>query len=165
MNISNEKLVTFSLLIAVGVIISRFLSINMPILKIGFDFIPIVICAKRYGAVSTGIVAALIDFVGANLFSFGAYFPGFTISAVISGLIMGYFFYNKVISIQRYFLVFSLEGVIVTILLNSFFISFLSDTPLYVLLPVRIFQCCLLVVIKTCVSYYVLQRIPFSKFV
>ena len=41
------------------------------------------------------MIAALGDLIGALLFPFGAYFPGFTLSAALSGFIYGLFLYSK----------------------------------------------------------------------
>ena len=41
------------------------------------------------------LICALGDLIGALLFPFGAYFPGFTISAGLMGLIYGLFLYKK----------------------------------------------------------------------
>ena len=39
------------------------------------------------------LVFGLTDYIGAHLFPFGEYFVGFTISAIIKGLIYGVFLY------------------------------------------------------------------------
>lgn len=72
-------LVSVSALIALEVILSRFLSIATPVVKIGFGFVPIAVCAMLYGPIWAGAAGALADFLGATLFPIGAYFPGFTL--------------------------------------------------------------------------------------
>ena len=87
---SKLKLVCLSaMLIAVEVVLNRFLSINTMGLKIGFSFVPIVIAAMLFGGVRAGIIYALADLIGALLFPIGPYFPGFTVSAFLMGLIYG----------------------------------------------------------------------------
>lgn len=49
------------------------------------------ICGPKYSA----IIAGLGDLIGAILFPFGPYFPGFTISAALMGLVYGIFLYKK----------------------------------------------------------------------
>ena len=93
---SKLKLVCFSaMLIAVEVVLNRFLSINTMGLKIGFSFVPIVIAAMLFGGVRAGIIYALADLIGALLFPIGPYFPGFTVSAFLMGLIYGLFLYKR----------------------------------------------------------------------
>ena len=49
------------------------------------------ICGPKYSA----IIAGLGDLIGAILFPFGPYFPGFTISSALMGLVYGMFLYKK----------------------------------------------------------------------
>ena len=55
-----KKLIQISLLIAIEVILTRFCSINTPIVRIGFGFLPIAIIAMMYGPLSAGISLSLI---------------------------------------------------------------------------------------------------------
>ena len=90
------RLVCFSaVLIAIEVVLNRFFSINTLGLKIGFSFVPIVIAAMLFGAVRAGIIYGVSDIIGAILFPIGPYCPGFTVSAVLMGLIYGSFLYKK----------------------------------------------------------------------
>ena len=80
---NTKKLITLSVLVAMDVVLTRFLSINAWNTRIGFGFVPMVIAAMMYGPLSAGIVAALADFIGAILFPTGPYFPGFTFSVFL----------------------------------------------------------------------------------
>ncbi len=94
MKMINTRYITYiAVLTAMEVVLSRFLSINAWNLKIGFNFVPIVIAAMLMGPVAAGITAALGDFAGAMLFPIGAYFPGFTATAFLSGIVFGLFLY------------------------------------------------------------------------
>ena len=42
---------TIALLVALQVVLSRFLSVPTPITKIGFSFVPLVIAARKYGVI------------------------------------------------------------------------------------------------------------------
>jgi len=44
-----------------------------------------------YGPLYGGIAGALCDFIGAILFPIGAYFPGYTLTAALSGATYGFF--------------------------------------------------------------------------
>ncbi|HBK85843.1 MAG TPA: folate transporter, partial [Firmicutes bacterium] len=80
-----SRMVTAALLVALSIVASRFLSINTPIIRIGFGWLPILLAGLLYGPGWGFIVGAIADFIGANLFPFGPYFPGFTLSAGLSG--------------------------------------------------------------------------------
>ncbi len=77
----NKKNILAALLLAVLLILSRFLSVKTSLLVISFSFIPLMICAIYLGPKYATLIAALGDLIGALLFPFGTYFIGFTISA------------------------------------------------------------------------------------
>ena len=89
------NLVCCALLIALQVVLSRWLSFQTWNLKIGFSFVPVVVAARLFGPVGAMLVYGIGDVVGTFLFPVGPYFPGFTVSAVLSGLIYGLFLYKK----------------------------------------------------------------------
>lgn len=82
-----EKIVLSAMLLAILIILSRFVSIKTEILVISLSFIPIMMSAIWLGYKYSMLIAMLGDLIGAILFPFGPYFPGFTLSATISGAI------------------------------------------------------------------------------
>ena len=77
------------------IVLNRFVSIKTPLLVISFSFVPIMMAAIWLGPKYATLIAALGDFIGAILFPFGTYFPGFTLSAGLKGLIYGLILYKK----------------------------------------------------------------------
>lgn len=90
-----KKIVLTAILIAISIILNRFISIKTELLVISFTFVPIMMSAIWLGTKYSIIIASLSDLIGALLFPFGPYFPGFTLNAAISGLIYGLLLYNK----------------------------------------------------------------------
>lgn len=84
-----KKIVISALLLAILIISDRFLSINTNFFTINLSFIPSMIVAILLGPVYGALVLGLTDYIGAHLFPFGEYFPGFTVSAVLKGFICG----------------------------------------------------------------------------
>lgn len=142
-NINSKMTVTLGLLVAIQIVLSRFCSINAWNIKIGFGFVPIAVAAILYGAVPAGIVGALSDFLGAILFPIGAYFPGFTLTAFLTGIVYGVCFHKKQ-SIGRILGAVSITQLVLSLLLNSLWISILYHAPYEVLLGTRILQCAVL---------------------
>lgn len=138
-----RALTALGLLVAVEIVLSRFCSISAWNMKIGFGFLPVAVAAVMYGPLSAGIVAALGDFIGAILFPIGPYFPGFTLTAFLTGLIFGLFLYKKQ-SASRIFGAVIVNQLILSLLLNTLWISVLYGSPFHTLLPVRITQCAIL---------------------
>ncbi len=88
-----KKVVIAALLLAIMIISDRFLSFNTTFFTINVSFIPSLITAILLGPIYSMLVFGLTDYIGAHLFPFGEYFVGFTISAIIKGLIYGVFLY------------------------------------------------------------------------
>ena len=136
-----------ALLIALEIILSRFLSLSAWNIKIGFSFVPVVIAAILLGPVYAGIVGALADFVGAVLFPIGAYFPGFTLTAFLTGMVYGLFLYKRQ-SLPRILGAVAVNQFILSLLLNTLWISVLYGSPFGPLLVTRLVQSAILTVVQ-----------------
>jgi len=144
---STKMLVTAGILIAMNIILSRFLSINAWNLKIGFTFVSVFIAAYFFGPVFGAIVAGLGDFLGAILFPIGPYFPGFTATAVLTGLVYGLLLYKKQTP-MRVIAAVCISQLILSLLLNTFWISILYGSPFMPLLATRAVQCLVMVPVE-----------------
>lgn len=118
------KIVLTAILVALNVIMERFMSYNVWNMSIGFSFITIGFAATYLGIPYSIGVAALGDLIGALLFPFGAYFPGFTLTNAIVGLVLGIFLYKST-NIFKITLAVLINKVFCTLLLNSIWISIL----------------------------------------
>lgn len=88
-------LVCIAMLSAMQVVLSRFLSIQTPIAKIGFGFVPVMFAGALYGVGGGALAGALSDVIGALLFPSGSYFPGYTLTAALSGAVYGWLLYRR----------------------------------------------------------------------
>lgn len=141
-----------AVLTAMEIVLSRFLSINTWNLKIGFSFVPIVVAAMLYGPLGGACVAGMGDFLGANLFPIGAYFPGYTVTAVLTGLVFGLLLYKKQTPIRAGLSV-AINQLIFSLLLNTFWIfltNMSSDNsrPYFTILGTRLLQCAILIPVQ-----------------
>lgn len=136
---STQRLVTLALMVAANVVLSRFLSISLWNLKIGFAFVPVALAAILYGPVAGGIVGALGDYIGATMFPIASYFPGFTFTAFLVGAIYGLFLHKKQ-ELPRILLAVVLTECIGSLLLNTLWISLLFGAPFASLLLPRAVQ-------------------------
>ena len=138
--IDTKKLVHVALLIAIQIVLSRFLSISTPISKIGFGFLPIAICGMLYGPVWGGVCGGLSDFIGAILFPIGAYFPGYTLCAVLTGLVFGFFLSNQNKRISSLCFAVLIDCLIISLFINTYWISFTTGNPYLVMVASRLPQ-------------------------
>lgn len=132
-----EKIIITALLIALAVVLSKLLSINLAFLRIGFGFIPIAVLAILFGPIWAGVASAIADVLGAIIFPTGAFFPGFTVSAFLTGLIFGLFLYKKEITWARSFISCALVCLLVNLLLNTYWLTFFISSEYTVLLASR----------------------------
>ncbi len=86
-----QWLCTCGMLIALEIVLNRFLSINNAGWKIGFSFVAPMLAAMLYGPGTSALVWGMADLLGAILFPIGPYHPGFTICAAMMGFMYGVF--------------------------------------------------------------------------
>lgn len=143
-----KKIVLIALFITLEIILTRYLSIQTPIVRIGFTFLPIAISAIMFGPVTAGITAAIADFVGFMLNPFGVFFPGFTFSAFLTGIIYGLFLYKKEITFVRTTLAVVLISIFVYLGLDTIWLWILTGDAIYGLLPLRIAKSLVLIPVQ-----------------
>ena len=156
---NTRTLTSMALLIALEIVLSRFLSISAWNTKIGFAFVPVVIAAILLGPLYAGIVGALADFLGAILFPIGTYFPGFTLTAFLMGLCYGLFLYRSQ-SFPRILGAVAVHQLILSLLLNTLWISLLYGSPFVPLLVSRLPQCAILAAVQLVVIPLIARLLP-----
>ena len=138
-----RTIVYLGVLTALEIVLSRFLSLNAWNLKIGFSFVPVALAGMLFGPLAGGVVGALGDFLGAVLFPIGPYFPGFTLTAFLTGLVFGLFLHRRRTALPVLGAV-AVNQLLLSLLLNSLWISVLYGSPYVPLLGTRIIQCAIL---------------------
>ncbi len=159
---STKTMTAMALLTALEIVLSRFLSISAWNTKIGFAFIPVVLAAMLLGPLYAGIVAALADFLGAVLFPVGAYFPGFTLTAFLMGACYGLFLFRKQ-SFPRILCAVAVHQLLLSLLLNTLWISVLYGSPYPPLLISRLPQCAILAAVQLALIPLLVRLLPQLK--
>lgn len=134
----SKKIVLSAFLLALFIVLSRFASFQTQFLVIGTSFIPLMMSAIWLGPKYSALVGGLGDLIGAILFPFGTYFPGFTISAAISGWIYGIFLYQNSAKMQVQNWKFVLKLTISSILVLGIVNIFMTSAWLHILYQKRI---------------------------
>jgi len=134
---STEVMVVTAFMTALSVVLSKLISINISFLRIGFGFLPIAILAILYGPWIAALGYGLADLIGAWLLPTGTFFPGFTVSAVLTGLIFGFVLYNKEVTITRALIASARVCLGVNLILNTFWLTFIIGKGFKVLLASR----------------------------
>ena len=139
MNTNTKKIIIIGMLIACQVVTGRFLTISTLFVKIGFTFLPIAILAILYGPVWAGVGAAMGDIIISMLLPYG-YFPGFTVSAFITGTVYGFFLYRKSANIWKITCSVLAINIAVSIFLQTYWLYLLTGQGYLAVLPMRIIQ-------------------------
>ena len=82
-------------LAAMGIVLAALRPVNLWDVRVSFTFVPIAAGAILFGALPAAILGAVIDVLGAILFPSGSFFPGFTLTAFLHGLIYGLLLYQE----------------------------------------------------------------------
>ena len=160
---NTKKLIVSAQLLALDVVLIRLLAINTPLMKIGLGFAAVALCAILYGPWWAALVAALGDLVGALLFPTGAFFPGFTLTAACTGFIFGLCLYRRGKSLLWPILAAVLNVVLVSFLLNTAMISYISGTPYATLLKARAVQLAVMLPVQIAVLFFLSRSTVIKK--
>ena len=125
---ATHRIVLMAMLAAIQIVLSRWLSINLWNLKIGFAFVPIAMAGMLLGPMGAGLTGMVADIIGATLFPSGAFFPGFTLTAFITAFGYGFFLQKKQ-SMTNILAAVLFSEIVGTICLNTLWISILYGTP------------------------------------
>lgn len=136
-NTRTEQIIIIAFMIALEIVLSKLVSVNLAFLRIGFGFLPIAIVAILYGPLWAAAAYAIGDVIGGFLFPTGAYFPGFTLSAALTGLVFGLVLYKKEVTIARAALASSIVCLVINLLLNTYWLTFIIGKGFMVLLASR----------------------------
>ena len=122
-----------ALLIALAVIIDFFRLVISNVLEISFEFVAYAVAGILYGPIIGGMVGGISDIIQYIVRPSGAFFPGFTLNAILSGFIFGLFLYNKKITVKRVALAVLVEGIIITLILTPIWLSIMYGAKIFAL--------------------------------
>ena len=148
-NSNVTRLIILGLFIALEIILTRFLSIHTPIVRIGFGFLPIAMLGIMYGPVWAAAAYAIGDLIGIMLFPSGPFFPGFTLSAALTGLTYGIILYKKPITWKRVLIAAAIVCLGINLILDTLWLYILMDTAVIGMLPARVIKVSVMLVVQT----------------
>ena len=127
---STYAIAAVGMLLALRIIVGYVANASLPLfgnmLKISINFLPIAAAALLFGPVSAALVGGLGDVISYFLNpTGGAYFPGFTLNGILTGLILGIFLYknnNKEFSVVVSWLI---NAVFIETILSGYWLYFI----------------------------------------
>ncbi len=155
-----KKMVTIALLIALNIVIVRFLSVQTEFLRISFGFVPTSLCSMLFGPWIGAGSAFLADFLGMVVNSKGlAYFPGFGISEALYGLSYGLFLYQRKKNFSSITLCVLLQTLVIDIGLGTFWLWILYHNPVWTTILARTISAAVMLPIKILGTKYTWELI------
>ena len=150
-NARNKRLTTLvslALLVAIEVVLARFLSIRTPVVRIGFGFVPVAVAGMMFGPMGGLSVGLIGDLLGATLFPSGVFHPGFTLTATLGGLVYGILLHQKegepawsqTKFLIRVGIAVVIKCFVLSLCLNTVWLTQLYDKAYMVMLPPRIIK-------------------------
>lgn len=128
--LATEKLTMLALLTALQVVLGNLVQIPFVGKQFNFGFLTVAAAAAMMGVPGGLIVGALGDLIGAHLFPAGAYFPGFTLTSALVGVLYALPLYKQKPSFVRVIIAIALATVL-NLFLNSYWLSLLYTSKAY----------------------------------
>lgn len=148
--LSTRTLVISALLISMAVVLGQFSFMIGPSVRVGFSRVPIMVSGMLLGPLAGGLTGIVHDLINFILRPAGGFHPGFTLSAMMTGMIPGFIVQlslltgfkkfnksQKAFSVTNVVVSVAAVYVIVTLLMNTYWLSQLIGDSYLVLLPVR----------------------------
>ena len=151
------SLVGTAMLIALNILIDSIRIVVSNLLEISFSFLTLAACAMQYGPVLGMIAGAITDILGHFLRPSGAFFPGFTLNAILSGFLYGCFFYKKEITWKRVILCRFVIMIVINLILTSTWLHMMYGSAL--LSSIRLIKNIILFPVDSILLYIVLKTI------
>ncbi|MGV8153978.1 MAG: folate family ECF transporter S component [Alkaliphilus sp.] len=141
--LSTRKLVLAAIFVAMNIILTRVGSIMLfgGAIRLGFGRVPIVLSSILLGPLAGGLTGIVSDLIGFMLNPMGAFHPGFTLSAAVTGIIPGLvvvFASKNKFSLLNISIANILVYLVVSLGLNTLWLTQLLGRAFFVLLPWRI---------------------------
>ena len=120
------QMITFTaMLTALQIVLGNLLQIPLLGKQYNLGLLPIVAAGALMGPIPAAVVGGLGDLIGAHLFPAGVYFPGFTLTNVLVGLLCGLVLHRRWPSVVRTIIAVA-GALLINWLLNSYWLSLLG---------------------------------------
>ncbi len=133
-----RRLVYCAMLLAMEIALNLAVSIPIgPTIRVSFGYLCVAATALLCGPVPAIACAALGDIIGHVIKPMGAYFPGFTLSAMIGGFVYAWAFYERPVTLARAAVSKAVIDLVVNLLLNTLWLQILYGKAFWAILPGR----------------------------
>lgn len=164
---NTRTLTQAAFLVALSIALTRFGSIMvLPTLRIGFGDLPTVMSGMLFGPVVGGISGAAADLIGIMINPQGPPHFGFTLSSALWGIIPGLYvmYFNRrgnsnPFSASRVFIMVATCYLIISLGLNTYWLSQLYNKGVIAMLPSRAITALINIPIQTMIITYLMKHL------
>ncbi len=160
---NTRVLATAAMLLAIAVVLGFFAIQVTESIKISLAFVVDELTGMMFGPFVGMIVGMLADIVKYMIRPTGPFFPGFTISEALTGLIYGFMLYRRKLSLPRVIAANSIVTVVVNMLLNTYWLTLLYGSVYTVILPARIIKELIMLPINIAIFYLIAVLLQKAK--
>ena len=158
--LKNVRVITLTaMMMALSVILGYFTLDVGPYLKIGFGTIVNQFVCSMFGPVVGVIYNGLLDLIKYMVKPTGPFFPGFTLNAMLAGLIYGTAFYRKKLTFPRILAAEFVVCLVCNVILNTWMLSFLYGKGFMVLLPARLLKNVIQCPVNAALFWFIMGRL------
>lgn len=163
--IATETVTTLAVLTALAIICSTFLTFRFGVnfIKLSPTFIVIALAARRYGVFGAATVAFMSDLIQYLFQPTNGFSIGICLSGVLTGVILGLFFYKK-INLTRIVIAIVTSQLVCSVGITTFTMVYIERWyPLVPLIYSRLAQAGVMTVISIITLYYLFVKIDLAK--
>lgn len=153
------NLVGAAMILGVSVVLSFFSIIVSPTLQIGFSYLATALLGMTFGPVMGAVAAGLGDIIKFIIKPTGIFFPGYTLTAMVGGLIYGIFFYKNKVSITRCIFAKVLINLLANLGLNTLWSYILTGKAFWLIIQPRIWKNIGMLPVEIILLYIVLKAV------
>lgn len=132
------------------------------LIKISLVFLPNNIVYYLFGPVVGALYAGTMDILTYFIKPEGGFFPGFTLSSIVTGLIYGVILYKKPIKFSRIFISNLIQILVVSIVMNNLWLSMMNGNPFLVNLAARALKSVIMIPVQSIIMFSVMKGMEAS---
>ena len=127
--------------------------------RVSLEFLAITLCGLLLGPVWATSVGIASDLIGFWFNPGGAYFPGFTLSAALTGLIYGLILYKKPVTVMRTGLAIAAVTVFIGLGLGPIWLKIMYNEGYLGMMAVKVPVKLILIPFETAIVYWVAKAL------
>lgn len=153
-----RTITTAAMFMAVSIVLGYFTIEAGPYLKIGFVSVANQFVYFLFGPVVGGFYGGVLDLLKFIVKPTGAFFPGFTLNAILAGIIYGTLLYQRPLTYKRSLAVHLIVVLVCNVYLNTLFLSMMSGKGIMELIPLRLVKNMIMWPIDTALFYLIAKK-------